>query len=73
MGAHGSNDATAGVWASKARLLEEGWCVVPDVLTAAEYRRRGRNTHVAGLDPNAANVHVFELLDIDPVFRDLIR
>lgn len=25
------------------------------------------------LDPNAANVRVFDLLDIDPLFRDLIR
>lgn len=70
-----------------ARLFEEGWCVVPDVLSseetahalerlwiaAAEYRRRGRDTHMQGLDPNAANVRVFDLLDIDPVFRDLIR
>jgi ectoine hydroxylase-related dioxygenase (phytanoyl-CoA dioxygenase family) len=72
---------------AKAHLLDEGWCVVPDVLSsrqaafvlerlwtaAAEYRRRGRDTHIAGLDPNASNVRVFELLDLDPIFRDLIR
>ena len=70
-----------------AQLLEEGWCVVPGMLSAeeaagvlerlwaaaAEFRRRGRETHMAHLDPNASNVRVFELLDIDPVFRDLIR
>lgn len=73
--------------AAKARLSEDGWCVVPDVLdsvatadalarlhaAAEEYRRRGRDTHIRGLDPNAANVRVFDLLDLDPVFRDLIR
>lgn len=73
--------------AHKAQLREEGWCVVPDVLApeqaaavlerlwaaAEEFRRRGRDTHMERLDPNASNVRVFELLDIDPVFRDLIR
>jgi hypothetical protein len=72
---------------AKQRLLADGYCVVPNVLSATEnaqvlkrlwaaaeeYRRRGRNTHLAGLDPNAANIRVFELLDIDPIFRDLIR
>lgn len=73
--------------AAKAQLHEEGWCVVPDVLppgeaaqvlerlwaAAREYERRGNSTHIPFLDPNAANVRVFDLLDIDPVFRDLIR
>ncbi|HEY1881019.1 MAG TPA: phytanoyl-CoA dioxygenase family protein [Caulobacteraceae bacterium] len=72
---------------ARSQLLLDGWCVVPDALSAAEadlilerlwvaadeYRRRGRETHVRGLDPNAANVRVFELLDLDPVFRELIR
>jgi len=78
---------TAGRTAAKAQLHEDGWCVVPDVLTsveaayalerlwaaAAEYERRGNPTHIPFLDPNAANVRVFDLLDIDVVFRDLIR
>jgi hypothetical protein len=73
--------------AAKSQLLAEGCCMVPDVLSpseashvlerlwaaADEYRRRGGDTHIQGLDPTAANVRVFELLDIDPVFRDLIR
>jgi len=73
--------------AAKAQLHEEGWCIVPDVLSraeaaqvlerlwaaAAEYQRRGNPTHIPFLDPNAANVRVFDLLDIDAVFRDLIR
>lgn len=68
-------------------LVENGWCIVPNVLTggeagavlerlwaaAEEYSRRGHATHIPYLDPNAANVRVFDLLDIDPVFRDLIR
>ena len=73
--------------AARDQLLTDGWCVVPDVLpvseaddalgrlwaAAEEYRRRGRDTFMPGLDPNAANVRVFELLDIDPLFRELIR
>ncbi|HLK23999.1 MAG TPA: phytanoyl-CoA dioxygenase family protein [Caulobacteraceae bacterium] len=76
-----------GLSAAKAELLEHGWCLVPDVLSPAEsadalarlwaaaeaYRARGGDTHIAVLDPNPANVRVFELLDLDPVFRDLIR
>jgi len=72
---------------AKAQLRAEGWCVVPEALQPAEagfvlerlwaaadeYRRRGRDTHIQGLDPTAANVRVFELLELDPVFRDLIR
>jgi hypothetical protein len=69
------------------QLRQDGWCVVPDVLdahetrraldrlwaAADEYRRRGHATHIPYLDPNAANVRVFDLLDIDPLFRDLVR
>ena len=71
---------------AKTQLLQDGWCVIPEVLApgeaahvldrlwaaAQEYARRGRDTHIPYLDPNSANVRVFELLDIDPVFRDLI-
>jgi fumagillin biosynthesis dioxygenase len=80
---------TSGQFPAPARtqLLSEGWCVLADVLSAGdatqvlqrlwaaseEYARRGNDTHVAFLDPNAANIRVFDLLDIDPVFRDLIR
>lgn len=69
------------------QLLDDGWCVVPDVLSPAEsaealarlwaaadaWRGRGHDTHMPVLDPNAANVRVFDLLDLDPLFRDLIR
>ncbi len=72
---------------AKAHLDEHGWCVAPRVLTpeetaealerlwaaAREYGRRSGGNHIGFLDPNAANVRVFELMDIDPLFRDLIR
>lgn len=68
------------------QLREHGFCVVPDVLdpervrdarrrlveAAAESERRGVPTRVPGLDPNASNVRVFNLLDLDPVFLELI-
>ena len=73
--------------AAKAQLSQEGWCVVPDVLeperaaavlerlwaAAAEFERRGEATYMPVLDPNASNVRVFYLLELDAVFRELIR
>ena len=72
---------------AKARFHEEGWCVLADVLSpdacahtlerlwaaAALRESQGISSHVAGLDPNASNVRVFNLLDMDQLFRDLIR
>jgi ectoine hydroxylase-related dioxygenase (phytanoyl-CoA dioxygenase family) len=72
--------------AAKAQLQEEGWCVLPDVLdagrsrqvldrlwaAAGESKRRGVSTFMPVLDPNASNVRVFFLLELDPVFRELI-
>ncbi|HEX7037766.1 MAG TPA: phytanoyl-CoA dioxygenase family protein [Pseudomonadales bacterium] len=69
-----------------AQLREEGWCVVPDVLTPAETaearerlwraaersRERGMPTYMPVLDPNDRNVRVFHLLELDPLFRELI-
>ncbi|NKC01762.1 MAG: hypothetical protein GKR90_25135 [Pseudomonadales bacterium] len=68
-------------------LEKEGFCIVDGVLTraratevkeklwaaAAESERRGSPTFIRGLDPNEANVRVFNLLDLDPVFVDLIQ
>ena len=73
--------------AAKTQLRSDGWCIVPDVLTPAEAlgvldrlwraaeesERRGVATYMPVLDPNPSNVRVFNLLDIDPVFRELIR
>ena len=73
--------------AAAEHLGREGWCVLPGVLSTDEARTvldhlwqaagvsraRGRDTHVPYLDPNASNVRVFDLLEADAVFRDLIR
>ncbi len=70
----------------KADLSEHGFSIIEDVLTpeetaevrrrlvaaAAESERRGIATFIEGLDPNPCNVRVFNLLDLDPVFVDLI-
>lgn len=71
----------------KQQLVEQGFCVVPGVLPLDEvaevvrrlYRaaeaseRQGVSTYMPILDPNAANVRVFYLLEHDPVFRELIQ
>jgi ectoine hydroxylase-related dioxygenase (phytanoyl-CoA dioxygenase family) len=73
--------------ATTRRLLDDGFCVVDGVLDAAavrevrrrlvaaaeESRRRGVDTFMPVLDPNDRNVRVFNLLDLDPVFIELIR
>ena len=67
-------------------LREHGVAVVPGVLdpdaaadaldrlwaASGESVRRGIPAHIAGLDPNAANVRVFNLIDLDPLFAELI-
>ena len=72
--------------AHKTSLDEQGYCVIENVLdppktvdarhrlveAAAESERRGIPTYMEGLDPNANNVRVFNLLDLDPVFVELI-
>jgi hypothetical protein len=73
--------------AAKAQLAAEGWCVVPGVLAPAdaavalerlwaaarESERRGMPTFLPVLDPNASNVRVFYLMELDAIFRDLIQ
>lgn len=70
----------------ETELAREGFAVMPGVLSRArtdeirdrlwraakESEKRGVPTHYAGLDPNARNVRVFNLLDLDSVFVDLI-
>lgn len=72
--------------AALAALRTDGVGVVADVLSdaeairvraallaaAAESERRGLPTFMPVLDPNAASVRVFNLLDMDDVFRELI-
>src|SRR3954453_1331747 len=73
--------------AQKAHLREHGWCVVPNVLSSAEAdtirerlwrageesERRGVPIRSIGLDPNEHNVRIFYLLELDPIFRELIQ
>jgi ectoine hydroxylase-related dioxygenase (phytanoyl-CoA dioxygenase family) len=73
--------------AAASQLKRDGWCVVPDVLPPAETRtaldrlwscaaeseRRGMPTFLPVLDPNASNVRVFFLLELDALFRELIQ
>lgn len=68
-------------------LEANGFCVVEDVLTAnevsgireklllaaTESNRRGVPTHIPSLDPNDANVRIFNLLDLDPIFLQLME
>jgi fumagillin biosynthesis dioxygenase len=77
-----SIDATA----AKAQLQREGFAIIPGVLSpeacadvrarlwraAEESERRGAPTRNIGIDPNEHNVRVFNLLDLDPVFVQLI-
>jgi fumagillin biosynthesis dioxygenase len=72
---------------SHEQLREEGFCVVPGVLSAKdlvranqaldlaveETRRMGIPTHTESLDPNAANVRVYNLPEFDPIFVDLLE
>lgn len=73
--------------AHKAQLTDKGYTIIPNVLSpdecastlerlwaaASESRRRGNSTFLPHLDPNASNVRVFYLLELDEVFRDLIQ
>ncbi len=72
---------------AKEQLREDGWSVIPGVLTPAEAddvrerlwraadesERRGAATRGIGLDPNEHNVRVFNLPDLDPIFLELIQ
>ena len=72
--------------AARAHLKEEGWAIIPDILTQDEAasvlarlwkakeaaEQRGDQTYLPHLDPNSSNVRVFYLMELDKVFRDLI-
>lgn len=73
--------------AAKESLKKGGYAIIPNVLdpptistlttrlwAAAETNtNRGADTYIPALDPNAANVRVFYLLELDHIFRDLIQ
>jgi len=70
----------------KAHLKEHGWARLPSVISteeAAHVRERlwkaketadakGDQSYLEHLDPNPSNVRVFGLLELDPIFRELI-
>jgi fumagillin biosynthesis dioxygenase len=71
---------------AKTHLQEQGWAVVPDVLSKDEAANvldrlwqaksandsRGEAAYMPRLDPNESNVRVFYLLELDKTFRELI-
>ncbi len=83
-----TSDRTAPQWRSThARTFaRDGFCIIEDILPEAAIaeakqclwqaapasRQRGAPTFIPGLDPNESNVRVFNLLDLDPLFRHLI-
>ncbi len=73
--------------AAKRQLASEGFAILPGVLSAdrcadlrerlwraaEESERRGAPTRNIGIDPNERNVRVFNLIDLDPAFAELIQ
>jgi ectoine hydroxylase-related dioxygenase (phytanoyl-CoA dioxygenase family) len=71
----------------RRQLEDEGFCIVPNVLSKEELERvrtaldRGAelmrrtmgSAHDHRLDPNDANIRVYNLPAVDPVFIDLLR
>jgi len=69
-----------------ATLARDGYCIIPDVITAEHVeqvrtrlwdavdrlRQAGQDTHTSFLDPNPANVRVYNLPDHDPAFLGLL-
>lgn len=69
------------------QLQQEGWCVVPGVLSSSELarvnqaiddaieesRRRGVATYTDFMDPNDRNVRLYTLPEYDPIFVELLR
>lgn len=80
--AHQPDTSTA-----QEHLREEGWCVIPDILTQDETshvlsrlwaakeasEKQGDATRIEFLDPNESNIRVFYLMQLDSIFRDLIQ
>jgi len=73
--------------AARAELFDKGFAIVPGVLDPAatghafarlwaaadESERRGVPTFMPVLDPNASNVRIFYLMELDALFRELIQ
>lgn len=72
---------------AKAKFKQDGWAVIPNVIDAEktkealdrlwkakeESERRGDPTYLEWLDPNDSNVRIFYLMELDPIFRELIQ
>jgi fumagillin biosynthesis dioxygenase len=72
--------------AARLHLKEEGWAVIRSVLSKSEAQSildrlwkekadletAGSRTFMPEIDPNEHNVRIFNLIEIDQVFRDLI-
>ena len=75
------------IQAAKTHLKDEGWCVLPNILSESRSKevldrlwaardaseKQGDPTRLAHLDPNEANIRVFYLMQLDPIFRELIQ
>jgi ectoine hydroxylase-related dioxygenase (phytanoyl-CoA dioxygenase family) len=73
--------------AQRRQLKTEGFCIVPDVLSPEEVKKaknalgaaadamqqHGVPTHTASIDPNACNVRVYNLPEMNPLFMELLR
>lgn len=71
---------------AKAHLKEHGWVTIPSVITKEDAARalsrlweakseaesRNETTFVPFLDPNPSNVRLFNLMELDEIFRDLV-
>lgn len=70
----------------KRQLKEQGWVRLSSILSTAEAAQvadklwaaknkadqRGDSSYLAHLDPDPSNIRIFGLLELDPIFRDLI-
>jgi len=79
--------STATLEAAKHNLKQEGWCVIPNVLTPSRNKEvldrlwaakaaseaQGDPTRLSHLDPNESNIRIFYLMQLDPIFRELIQ
>ena len=82
-----TSSAQQDLTSAREHLKNEGWCVIPDLLSPArskevlqhlwsaadESKKRGDDTFLPFLDPNESNVRVFYLLELDAMFRELIQ
>lgn len=71
----------------REQLKRDGWCIVPDVIGLEEAgeaharvwkvieanRRDGIATELAGIDPNDRNVRALNLIEGDPLFREMVQ